>query len=183
MPTFKDISIYFRSDCCNKTEIDPGIGSVPLVEPMPENWLHAYEQFKKIQHLDIQEICITYKQKFHTWNPSTLYNQTRDFIQKYTRKYTRFRPLYVFFPEFNSSGVLHLHGIIYFDDANDYWTADLKRMLNNKYGRTVGKRVFNLDNYWLYINKDINKNKFTIQPFTNIPRINSVQHPEASQGL
>lgn len=179
MPTLKDISLFFRSDCCNKTVINNG--RVPsLVETLPEKLDHVYEQFNKLRHLDLQEICITYKPKYHKQNPTYLYTQTRDFITSYMKKHEYFKPLYIFYPEFTSQGILHLHGIVYFDNANDYWTAEIKRILNNKFGLTKGKKIYNLDNYWTYINKDIHKQKFTIQPFHNIrEEVSSPPTPEA----
>lgn len=169
-------------------------GVLPLVETpipplMPDTDLKANLFFSHKRHLDLQEICITFKPSYHTLNPTTLHNAVHRHIKRYLQKYMYFKPVIYIVPEFNQSGILHYHGIVYFDNSNDYWVADLKRKLNNKYGRTKGKKIYNYDNYLKYIQKDIHKQRFTIKSiFINymedpseaeIIRIESPTNPEA----
>ena len=166
--TDNDLKVFF--ECCNKTEPSKKGGS-PLVEPPPRpsaEYDSYHNRLKDLAHLDIQEICITYKPAHHKKNPTKLHRETKKFIQKFMKEHDYFKPTYIFIPEFNKAGILHYHGIIYFDNANDFWTAELKRRLNQRYGRTEGKKVHDLTNYWTYMTKDIHKQKFTIKPFTNI---------------
>lgn len=160
----KDIDKFFKQQVSQKTVIDSGT----LSNLSPADFSAQYTYFSDIKHLDIHEICVTFKPKYHHFNSSILHHKFKDFIKNYSLKYAYFKPVYIFIPEFNSSGILHYHGIIYFDNANDYWTADLKRVLNTKFGRTIGKKVHKFKNYWAYIMKDIHKGKLTIGPFTNV---------------
>lgn len=168
---FKDISLYFKSDCCNTTEKPIGNTEIgeSLVEPIEKNGTleRAFKFFHKICHLDIQEICCTFKPKYHQFNATALHNLFRKTIKKYFNKYSYFRGSYLFIPEYNSSGILHYHGIVYFHNANEYWSSDLKRMLNNKFGICKGKTVYDIANYKKYITKDLDKEKFTVRPFAS----------------
>lgn len=174
MVKLKNISIYFKSDCCNDNKKDienqepnNGMGSL-LVEPIPGRLERFFAWMKKHHKLDLQEICVTFKPKYHNMNMTMLHTKFKKTIQSYMAKYDYFKPVYLFIPEFNKSGMLHYHGVVYFDNANDYWTADLKRKLNSLYGRTEGKKIYNIENYINYIKKDIEKQKFTIKPFCSI---------------
>lgn len=145
-------------------------GVSPLVETppppiTPEEDLKAILFWNSKRHLDLQEICITFKPKYHNLNSTYLHNILIKHIKKYLQKYNYFKPVIYLVPEFNNSGILHYHGIVYFDNSNDYWVADLKRRLNAKFGRTTGKSIHNLDNYLKYIQKDLHKQKFTINSY------------------
>lgn len=174
MVKFKNIELFFQSDCCNKTvnrsTEDRAIDS-PLVESMPDppkNLLDIYNKFESMNHLDLQEICVTFKSKYHKMNTGYLHNNFKKWFVKWIKKHLYFKPTYIMIPEFTKAGVIHYHGIIYFDNANDYWTAEIKRLCNNKWGRTQGKKIYNIENYWKYITKDITKQKFSIKMFTNV---------------
>lgn len=171
MPKLKDLLIEVDS----KTLVE---STPPQITP--ETDLKANLFFSHKRHLDLQEICITFKPSYHKLNPTVLHNAVHKHIKKYFQKYMYFKPVIYMVPEFNQSGILHYHGIIYFDNSNDYWVADLKRKLNNKYGRTRGKSIHNYDNYIKYIQKDIHKQRFTIKSFF----INYLEDPsEAEQKI
>ena len=118
-----------------------------------------------MSHLELHEICVTFKPKWHKMNSTYLHNKFKDWFKKFIIKHNYFKPSYLMIPEFNASGIIHYNGIVYFDNANDYWTAELKRLSNNRWGRTLGKKIYNIDNYITYITKDINKQKFSIKHF------------------
>lgn len=168
----KTLEYYFKQKPTGLTEIGE-----PLVEPIEkkeENLFlepdyHVLKILKlissKLSHLPLEEICVTLKPKFHKHNSTFMHNKIKKFIMNYIKDHSYFKPLMIMIPEFNKSGILHYHGIIYFDNASDYWTADMKRRLNNKFGICCGKKVYNIDNYITYITKDIHNQKFTIRPF------------------
>lgn len=164
-----NIEIYFNPKYRNDTNTNDREVQNPLVEPLPLT-IHPYVKryFKEISRLPIHEICITFKKTYHDMRATALHNKVREYIEKYTKKYEYFKPSYIFCPEYNASGILHYHGIIYFNNSNDYWTADLKRLLNNKFGRTKGKEVYSFKKYWQYMTKDTNKGKFTVRYFHNV---------------
>lgn len=165
--TIKDNDLKVFFNCCNRKE--PSRDSTPLSNLCPPvTYEEEYKVLQGIEHLDIQEICITYKPKYHKKNPTTLHRETRKYIIRYMKEHEYFKPYYIFVPEFTKAGILHYHGIVYFDNANDYWVADLKRKLGIRFGITQGKAVSNLSNYWKYIMKDTQKQKFTIQVFSNL---------------
>lgn len=151
---FKDISLFFiiKSDCC----INGGIGSEVLVEPMPEP-ADYFSQLDIMSHLELYEVCVTFASQ--TFSNLTL---ERDFTEKLTRYLKKFifkkgvkcNYVLLFVPEYNKSGVLHYHGLVYFDNANYYHAHKLIRYCNRVFGRTQGKLVYNYDNYKKYMLKD-----------------------------
>lgn len=164
---FKDISFYFQP----KLSINGCADSKPLSNPAtpkpdPDYDLNkCFEHFDNNQHLDLHEICITFNNKWIKINALLLHNHLKKYIQSFMAKHRTLRPMYVFMPEFSNAGRLHYHGIIYFDNANDYWTSEFKRLLRNRYGRTEGKKIFNYEAYAAYIRKDEKKDIGNIQPF------------------
>lgn len=184
-----DIKLF----CCNGNKITNSPTQAPnnsivstLGETMPEKrhtsedeqdddiwtptktvpYTRIYNRFLELYNkkCDIQEFCITFKPRFHKDNATTLHIKVKKFFDNLRWEKESFRPSFLLMPEFNKSGILHYHGIIYFDDANEYWTAYVKRKCNSKFGNTKGKTIFNFDNYYTYMMKDKHKNKFTIQP-------------------
>lgn len=165
---FKDISIYFQP----KLQINKGCAdSKPCrIQQPPTNdpdfdLDKCFNHFINHKHLELHEICITFNNKWIKMNSLLLHNHLRKYIQSFMAKNKGIKPWYVFMPEFSNSGRLHYHGIIYFDNANDYWISEFKRLLRNRYGRTEGKKIFCLDNYIAYIRKDEKKDIGNIQPY------------------
>lgn len=177
MVKLQDISIYFSSNCCNKKSIEnisqthkTPVGKVSsLGETLPEKWHQQVENhFTSYKHLPLHEVCVTFTPKWRRLNALILHTKFKGFIQKFMAKHKDKRPWYVFYPEYSPKGYLHYHGIIYFDNANDYWTNEIKRLVRNKFGNTEGKEIYNFSKYYLYMTKDKNKNIGQITPFTNV---------------
>lgn len=164
----KDISLYFKSNCCNETKPKHGMVST-LGETMPQKWhLRMYEHFWKHKHLPLHEICITFTPKWRKQNNLVLHTKLKEFIQRFMAKHQSKRPWYIFYPEFSPKGYLHYHGIIYFDNANDYWMSEIKCAIRNKFGNTEGKQIYNFSKYWAYMTKDKEKDLNNIKPYSNI---------------
>ena len=155
----KNINFFFKPSCCVNCTCDNciSIGSNPLVEPMPAS-SGIFEYLDTIKHLDIYEFCITYDPRDNLSNKSRERN-TRNKIGKYLKSKsfhegTRNKYIILMLPEYNSSGILHWHGMMYFDNANYYYVHKLIRYCQRQFGRTMGKKVFNYDNYKTYMLKD-----------------------------
>lgn len=167
----KDISIFFTPKC-NNTEVininkQSTVGRVSsLGETLPKKRHQQIEQlFSKYKHLPLQEICVTFTTKWRKQNILLLHNNFRNYVDKHFKKHKDKRPLYCFYPEFSPKGYLHYHGIIYFDNANDYWTNETKRLIRNRYGNTEGKQIYNFTNYFTYMTKDKEKDIGNLQSF------------------
>jgi len=166
MVTFKDISIYFKASCCNKIDSNPLSNLSPKKSPPSETLEKIYKKFSIYSYVDLQEICVTFSpKKYGEWNNTRIHNFFKKTVIQYCNKYSYFEPSYLFIPEFQKNGMVHYHGIMYFNNANDYWVAEFKRMCSIKFGITAGKTVHNIENYWKYITKDTEQEKFTILPF------------------
>lgn len=166
---FKDIRIFFniKSQCCNQLQ-DPLHGWKTLVEPMqnPESY---FENLARYKHLDLYEFCVTYdpnrkmkKNRRTYYLDNNIHRETdlRESITKYisTKSFGEGKKIsnyiLLMFPEFNNMGVLHWHGMMYFNNANYYYCNKVISYFNKKYGRTRGKKVYNFDNYKSYMLKD-----------------------------
>lgn len=141
------------------------IDSEPLANLSPKKAIDLLNVFRINKRLPLHEICVTFKPRYHSLNPTVLHNKFKSYFVKKMNELIIFQPSYIMIPEFNKSGILHYHGIIYFDNANDYWCAEIKRIINRTFGNTKGKQVHDIDNYVKYILKDIDKQKFTIKHF------------------
>lgn len=151
---------------CMKREKPSQSIVVTLVETMPEKRLEILAAFEEIRHLDIHEFTITFNLRKLGFDIAcinlneSLHQQVSEFLRKWELKFKRKKYLadWCIFvqPEYHSNGVLHYHGIAYFDNANDYWVSLLKRQLNGKFGRSLGKKIHDLTNYVKYISKDYN---------------------------
>lgn len=157
-----------------------GIDSNSLVESMPANkyelpsfaaHLEAFNNHIEIfchlqkQKINIHEITITFKPKYHDYNNLHLYSYAKDSITKWFRDIMYFKPNYLFVPEFTQMGILHFHGLLYIDNGCDYWVNETKRRFQTKFGRTKGKEIYSLHNYIKYILKDLGKSHYAIKPF------------------
>lgn len=141
------------------------------------NFQLKYEKHfhQKYQKLELHEFCITFKNKWTKVNVLTLHNNVTKYItklcQRWEKKLNYQHTMIILYPEFSSSSRFHYHGIAYFDNANEYYIHEFKRLLNNRYGRTTGKRIYNFNNYWKYITKDNEKNKGLIMPYAYVNKI------------
>lgn len=154
----RDISLYFKSSCCNTT--NSSIVNT-LVETMPKlpaslpvkNNLPYYEFTSTfdLNKLRYSSDCIDLN--------SILYKKYKNTMIKYIKKYLiKKQKAYLFYamPEYTKSGLLHFHVLCYFDNANDHYCNRLILYSGRKFGRTVGKKVYNKENYVRYISKDFN---------------------------
>lgn len=157
----QDISIYFG---IKRSATNHGIVS-PLVETMPklqDNLLN------KLSKLPVEEFTITFnlqKLKFASNCENLnciLYKLVYDLFRKWIKNNLSKQKDYIIYmiPEFHKSGIIHFHAIAYFDNANDYYINKLKILLNRKCGRTEGKKIYKLDNWYKYIHKEYKPENF-----------------------
>lgn len=175
MKIILDISKFLiKSSCCNKSV---GIGQ-PLVVPMHPEPAELFRPFIEISQLpqnlqndiDIHEFTVTFNPRkvtvkidkaepgaandyIHDWFTRTI---TR-YIKVYLFKKVKTKYNILFVPEFTKAGLIHYHAIAYIENASDYYIAKLKTYCNREYGRCIGKKVYNINNYIKYISKDIGK--------------------------
>ena len=153
-------------------------GSI-LARPCTTDYNHVWNHFKNYSEVyNLQEVCITFRPKFHQLEASRLYRESKTYLQKYFNRIRKTGVNYVIVPEFNKSGILHYHCLIMFFNIQDteYHIARFKRIMNNKYGNCKGSQVFNLlphgskdkKGYLMYLQKDIDKNVGYIRPFYKI---------------
>lgn len=167
----QDISIYFTPKCCIKNiEINKQKSTVGRVsslgETLPEKRHQTIEQlFRTYKHLPLHEICVTFTPKWRKQNILSIHNNFRTYVDKLMKRNKDKKPIYCFYPEFSPKGSLHYHGIIYFDNANDYWVSEVKRLIRNRYGNTEGKAIYNFTNYFTYMTKDKGKDIGNLQSF------------------
>lgn len=170
-----DISKFFlKSNCCIKNINNITCIGGSLVEPMPKTQAELISPF--IQYKDLcQELTITFNLTKLGFSPScpdldhVLHNRVKTNIGKYIERYLFPKDIknqtfhLLLMPEYTSAGVLHFHAIVYISNAVEYYIAKLKRYCQTKFGRTLGKKIYNLDNYVTYIFKD-HGNMGMIQP-------------------
>lgn len=157
-------------------------GGKPLSPPCPADYNHVWNHFANYSEVyNLQEVCITFRSKYHQLEASRLYRESKTYLQRYFRRIRKTGVNYIAVPEFNRSGILHYHLLIMFFNVQDteYHIARFKRIVGNKYGRTVGKQAIYLfpsgdgdkkkKGYLKYMQKDINKLKHGyIRPFFHI---------------
>ena len=145
----------------------------PLARPCSENYNHVWEHFSSYSDYNLQEVCITLKPKWHQTNSKWMYTDMKTNICRRMRRLRRLKPSYIFVPEYQKNGILHLHGLIMFLNCQDteYYIAEFKRHIGLRYGNTKGSQVVNLfatasgGGYLAYLKKDIHKSKSYILPF------------------
>ena len=109
----------------------------PLASPCPENYNHIWDHFTTHSEIyNLQEVCITLKVKYHQLDSRVMYTDVKSYIHRAFRRLRRLKPNYIFVPEYTKSGIIHFHGLIMFFNCQDteYWIAEFKRKVNNKYG-------------------------------------------------
>lgn len=78
-------------------------------------------------------------------------------LQRFKQKHMHTYYSWVLLPEFSQTGKFHMHGMIYFENANDYWIADFYQWCNRYIGFTGGKTVHDFEKAWEYMIKDYHK--------------------------
>lgn len=152
---FKDISIFFKSSCCNKT--------TGIVETLGETMPRSPDTLVKILLVDYYEFTTTfdlsklhYDRNCHDLN-DILYKFYKETITKFIKKYIDKKQTYYMvysMPEYTKAGLLHFHTINYFDTGNEYYSAKLRLYSSRKFGNTLGKKVYDFNNYITYISKE-----------------------------
>lgn len=151
----------------------------PLARPCPTNYSHVWDHFKNYSEVyNLQEVCITFKPKYHQLEASRLYRESKTYLQRYFHRSRKLGVNYMAVPEFSKNGILHYHLIIMYFNVQDteYHISEFKRIIGNKYGNTKGSQVANLlasadgknKGYLKYMQKDILNNKGYIRPFYHI---------------
>jgi len=149
MVKLQDISIYFRSDCCNK------LGAAPLSKrPSKKAPIKFFEQlFNKLGNdsNSLHAVTITIGNvHYGSMSASEQYRHMKKAIKSCYRYHGETK--YIFYFEYQKNGQLHAHGVIY----NGYRSKFIDHF--NKFGKRNTHKdsyqnVKNI-NYFTYIQKD-----------------------------
>ena len=110
--TTKDITEYFRKESSLGVSLDQ-TQTKEIVKACSANVVRRAVFLAMIKTLDFSEkygITFTFGKKFHSDNPLFLHRLIDRKIGK-SRLWSKCK--YILYPEFNASGILHYHGMIY----------------------------------------------------------------------
>lgn len=109
MPRFRDITLYFKSSCCDNTE---GQASSPCRKAAPQKRLTIYDYFYNLssQGVPLYAATITIgNKKYGSMDSANQYKHFKKAIKQYIPFHSQDK--YVFTFELQSNGQLHSHGI------------------------------------------------------------------------
>lgn len=170
--TFRNIDIFFRSNCCNKT-VEPS-PCEKAAQEMPR-FLEAkkyldYISRQSLLDKDLAKTTITIGVQ---WLGKLAYKEQYNEICKLIKQHIPYNSdsEYIYFPELTKSGVIHFHGVeINTYEAKFHQSFGLigSRNLHKKSYLKVNNKRDGISDYLRYIEKD--KNKIDLSFITNIKK-------------